>query len=68
MSDVSPNMLLAMITICGLEEFNCKMTKKGVAGIFSLTVGGVSAKLKQNQLGKTNKLFIKTFKRDSGVA
>ena len=69
MSDVSPNMLLAMITICGLEEIEgCKMTKKGIAEIFNLTVGGVNAKLNQKALGATIKLFIKTFKRDAGVA
>ncbi len=69
MSDVNPNMLLAMITICGLEEFqSCRMTKKGVAEIFNLTVGGVNAKLKQKGRGTTNKLFIKNFKRGSGVA
>ena len=69
LSDVSPNMLLAMITICGIEEFGeCKMTKKGIAEIFNITVGGVNAKLNQDALGTTNKLLIKKFKRDAGVA
>ena len=69
LSDVSPNMLLAMITICGIEEFGeCKMTKKGIAEIFNITVGGVNAKLNQEALGTTNKLLIKKFKRDAGVA
>tara|TARA_Y100000588_G_scaffold386002_1_gene480557 strand:+ start:1251 stop:2285 length:1035 start_codon:yes stop_codon:yes gene_type:complete len=70
MSDIRPNMLLAMITICGLEEFKeCKMTKKGVAEIFNLTVGGVNAKLKKDAPDTTNiKSFIKNFNRRTGVA
>ena len=70
LSDIRPNMLLAMITICGLEEFKeCKMTKKAVADIFNLTIGGVNAKLKKKAPDTTTtKAFIKKFKRSSGVA
>ena len=59
-----------MITICGLEEFKeCKMTKKAVADIFNLTIGGVNAKLKKKAPDTTTtKAFIKKFKRSSGVA
>lgn len=70
MAEVEPSMLLAMITICGLEEFKqCKMTKKGVAeDIFNLTIGGVNSKLNENAGETTKKNAIKKFKSGSSAA
>ena len=70
MSEVEPSMLLAMVTICGLEEFKqCKITKKGVAeDIFNLTIGGVNSKLKEDAGETTKKNAIKKYKSGSSTA
>jgi hypothetical protein len=69
MGEEKPNMLLAMITICGLEQFDVKLTKKCVAeDVFLLTVGGVNSRLKTLQFGMTNKQFIKKFGAVRGSA
>ncbi len=58
-----PRMLLAMVTICGIELFDdVKMTKKSIAEeIYNLTVGGVNSRLKGEHHGMTKKQFIKNY-------
>ena len=70
MGDVQPDMLLAMITICGLEENKIpKLTKTAIAeDIFLLTVGGVNSKLKQKAGNQSIKTLIKEYKRKGTTA
>ena len=70
MAQEKPRMLLAMVTICGIELFNdVKMTKKSIAEeIFNLTVGGVNSRLKGEQHGMTKKQFIKKFSGGANTA
>jgi len=70
MAQEKPRMLLAMITICGIELFDeVKMTKKSIAeDIYNLTVGGVNSRLKGDQLGITKKQFIKKWNANANTA
>lgn len=70
MAQEKPRMLLAMVTICGVELFDeVKMTKKSIAeDIFNLTVGGVNSRLKGEQHGMTKKQFIKKFTGKANTA
>ncbi len=70
MAQEKPRMLLAMITICGVELFDeVKMTKKSIAkDIFNLTVGGVNSRLKGEHYGLTKKQFIKKFNGKGNTA
>jgi len=70
MAQENPRMLLAMITICGLEKFKkVKMTKKSIAEeIFLLSIGGVNARLKNKQSSTTKKKIVTDFDNETGVA
>jgi hypothetical protein len=70
MAQEKARMLLAMITICGVELFDeVKMTKKSIAeDIFNLTVGGVNSRLKGEQHGMSKKQFIKKWNANANIA